>query len=996
MKYNKILAVGVTGALLFSITGSVQPLNQANAQINDASGEVKEKDKGELDKAKENALVELGKLANLTDEEKAGFQEKISAADSKEAADKVVEQAKAKDTEELNKAKAKAATEMGGLNNNLSRGEVARYRAEISLADSKEKVNYVLAKAKAVAEINKLANLNDLEKEGFKVQIPIAGSSIEEVDKVVDKAKEQDRVNKELKDTKTKASAEIEKLALDLDGKQIEDFKSEINNASSIEKVNYVLAKANALAEIYKLANNSDEEEIKNFEDEINNDANSIEKVNYILAKAKAVVEINKLDNLSKEEKESAKAEIYKASSVEEVHTALAKAKALAEIDKLANLNEEEKAGFREKISAIKFPVAGDIEEVNKVLKQAKEKDKANKEAKDKKELANAKEKALADLAKFDNLSKDEKESFKEEINKANSIDEVQTVSAKAQLKNVTKTAEAKDTALEELDKLANLTDEQKNNLKAKIYSANSVAEVNTALDQAIAKNTANKEAKEKKELANAKTKAKAEIDKLDDVSKEDKDNLKAVIDKINSIEEFNKFFNKVKEKAKEDIDKYDNLSKEEKGNLKAEIDKITNSIEGIDKVFGKVKEKAKEDIDKFDNLSKEEKDNLKSEIVKAKNAKEFNDTLAKAKAKNNANKEAKEKKELANAKAKALAEIDKLDDISKEDKDKLKDLIDKINSIDGFNKFFDEGKEKLKAEIDKFDDLSKEEKDNLKAEIDKTTNSIEAIDKVFDKIKEKLKAVIDKLDNLSKEEKESAKAEIYKANNAKEVNDALAKAKEKNTANKEAKENTIYKIGYLDNLTKEQKESLIAEVNSKKAKDEIEKIYQKAKELDKKQRKDVTPNPSLTPYVTPTPETEAGWLKDEIGWSYQRANGSIAKAEWEMINGTWYHFDSKGYMQTGWLNLDGTWYYLNADGKMATDTYVDGYYVDANGAWVVEGWQNSGYGWWYQRANGSYPSNGWEMINGIWYYFDANGYMLANTTTPDGYYVDENGAWVK
>ena len=80
----------------------------------------------------------------------------------------------------------------------------------------------------------------------------------------------------------------------------------------------------------------------------------------------------------------------------------------------------------------------------------------------------------------------------------------------------------------------------------------------------------------------------------------------------------------------------------------------------------------------------------------------------------------------------------------------------------------------------------------------------------------------------------------------------------------------------------------------------------------------------------------------------------------------------------------------------MAKDTWIGTYYVDANGAWVIEGWQNQGYGWWYQRANGSYPSNGWEMINGIWYYFDANGYMLANTTTPDGYYVDENGAWVK
>ncbi|KXB55261.1 GA module-containing protein, partial [Gemelliphila asaccharolytica] len=289
---------------------------------------------------------------------------------------------------------------------------------------------------------------------------------------------------------------------------------------------------------------------------------------------------------------------------------------------------------------------------------------------KDTEALTNAKTKALADLAKFDNLSKDEKDSFKAEINKANSIDEVQTVSAKAQLKNVTKTAEAKDTALEELDKLANLTDEQKNNLKAKIYSANSVAEVNTALDQAIAKNTANKEAKEKKELANAKTKAKAEIDKLDDVSKEDKDNLKAVIDKINSIEEFNKFFNKVKEKAKEDIDK-------------------------------------------FDNLSKEEKDNLKSEIVKAKNAKEFNDTLAKAKAKNTANKAKEELKLIIEKKfqdpqqkAAVLKDLEKLKTLKEVEQLKA-DIEGSVIIGEHNDKKLAEVKAKALAEIDKLDDVS-------------------------------------------------------------------------------------------------------------------------------------------------------------------------------------------------------------------------------------------------------------------------------------------------
>ena len=207
----------------------------------------------------------------------------------------------------------------------------------------------------------------------------------------------------------------------------------------------------------------------------------------------------------------------------------------------------------------------------------------------------------------------------------------------------------------------------------------------------------------------------------------------------------------------------------------------------------------------------------------------------------------------------------------------------------------------------------------------------------------------------------------------------------------KDFKENVINKIGYLDNLTKGQKDSLTAEVNSKVTKDDIEKIYQKAKELDKKQA-GVTP----TPDVTPAPEVKAGWQKDEVGTKYQKENGSFAKAEWEPVNGTWYHFDENGYMQTGWLNLDGTWYYLNDDGSMAKDTWIGTYYVDGSGAWVVEGWQENSYGWWYQRANGTYPNSEWEIINGIWYYFDANGYMLKDEATPDGYYVDINGAWVK
>jgi len=35
----------------------------------------------------------------------------------------------------------------------------------------------------------------------------------------------------------------------------------------------------------------------------------------------------------------------------------------------------------------------------------------------------------------------------------------------------------------------------------------------------------------------------------------------------------------------------------------------------------------------------------------------------------------------------------------------------------------------------------------------------------------------------------------------------------------------------------------------------------------------------------------------------------------------------------------------------------------------------------------------GWQAINGKWYYLGSNGVMYANTTTPDGRYVDGSGA---
>lgn len=57
--------------------------------------------------------------------------------------------------------------------------------------------------------------------------------------------------------------------------------------------------------------------------------------------------------------------------------------------------------------------------------------------------------------------------------------------------------------------------------------------------------------------------------------------------------------------------------------------------------------------------------------------------------------------------------------------------------------------------------------------------------------------------------------------------------------------------------------------------------------------------------------------------------------------------------------------------------------------------WKQDSFGWWLERPDGSYLANEWYQnpSNGLWYYMGPDGYMLTNTTTPDGYWVNSDGA---
>ena len=139
------------------------------------------------------------------------------------------------------------------------------------------------------------------------------------------------------------------------------------------------------------------------------------------------------------------------------------------------------------------------------------------------------------------------------------------------------------------------------------------------------------------------------------------------------------------------------------------------------------------------------------------------------------------------------------------------------------------------------------------------------------------------------------------------------------------------------------------------------------------------------------------GWVQDGERWRYVQKTGY--------------------YAANGWVeDTDGKWYYFNLGGYMEADTRTpDGYYVGTDGAWdgqpavssdpaasgpgmvstSNEGWEENQGTWRYRQTDGTYVTNGWyQTSDGKWYYFGADSVMLANTTTPDGYYVGADGAW--
>ena len=159
--------------------------------------------------------------------------------------------------------------------------------------------------------------------------------------------------------------------------------------------------------------------------------------------------------------------------------------------------------------------------------------------------------------------------------------------------------------------------------------------------------------------------------------------------------------------------------------------------------------------------------------------------------------------------------------------------------------------------------------------------------------------------------------------------------------------------------------------------------------------------NPELSEWIF----TLNGGIRLVSRWAkLDYANGDVNK------NG-WYHFNSHGIMDFGWFRdekLD--WYYCNTEhdgwlGKMQMGWHYDEadkhwYYLDPQTGVMHTGWTEINGKWYYFAPTTSANTYEYDAVNERWFYKSNSvvrpmGSMYRNETTPDGYRVDANGAWI-
>ena len=141
-----------------------------------------------------------------------------------------------------------------------------------------------------------------------------------------------------------------------------------------------------------------------------------------------------------------------------------------------------------------------------------------------------------------------------------------------------------------------------------------------------------------------------------------------------------------------------------------------------------------------------------------------------------------------------------------------------------------------------------------------------------------------------------------------------------------------------------------------------------------------------LSSLTIPSTVFSGTWMKNNEKWYYEENNKKLTN--WQNINNNYYYFDNDGKMYTGWLkDKDNSFYFLENE-KNSNEGILSSGWKLINSNWYFLNNKHDGF---FGKM-----LTGWHWIDSKCYYFDiSNGNMLVNTKTPDGYIVNADGQWI-
>lgn len=502
--------------------------------------------------------------------------------------------------------------------------------------------------------------------------------------------------------------------------------------------------------------------------------------------------QIDDLDFLDSDEKSKAKEKLKEAHTTVDLTEIVAKAKVenakrmiaardkvMTHLAKYKDVDTSEQSQIKDALDKCKTK-----EEMTKF--HAKVKTDVEKRIKD------AYDKAVSDLAKYKEITEEEKTTVKEKLAKTETRAEIKKIMDGVEKEDSARQLKDKDSIYNNLCKYKDLSEDEKKEIKAALDSAKTKEDLQRIREAVKAK----VEARLQEEYAKA-TEALTQCSKLTAEEQaqataaleqsETRDKMKEIVQKAK--EENDKRAQKEDTDIKEEVEQIKDLSPQEKEEVLAAAEKL-ESKEELEALLAMVKEKIKQRVEEayllaqqqisvFGFLPKEKQEALQEKLKDVESRAEIEAIVKEAEKENQTQKEEEQQKVVEEIQNSTLTDKEKEEWIqkveqaeSKDDLDQIKETVDKVEEEQKDQ--WKEEKEQLIKELSYYSFITRNEKSTVKDAI-LASDSLETLEKIRTALKQteaqrlaqgklELKQSIEKEGALSKESKAHFLSQVKEA----------------------------------------------------------------------------------------------------------------------------------------------------------------------------------------------------------------------------------------